>query len=57
MGLYNDLLLIRTLYRVPFARYSVSKISDSDLDLLGSPKVKYFTFSEKRIQDFIMTFC
>ena len=57
MGLYNDLLLIRTLYLVPFARYSASKISVWDLDLSGSPKVKYFTFFGKPIWDFIMTFC
>ena len=42
MGLYNDLPLIRTLYLVPFARYSASEISISDLDLSRSPKVKYF---------------
>ena len=45
--LYNDLPLIRTLYLVPFARYSASKISINDFDLSGSPKVKYFTFSGK----------
>ena len=44
MGLYNNLPLIRTLYLVPFARYSTSKISVSDLDLSGSPKVKCITF-------------
>ena len=42
MKLYNGLLLIQTLYLVPFARYSASKISVSDLDLSESPKVKYF---------------
>ena len=42
MGLYNDLPLIQTLYLVPFARYSASKIPVSDLDLSESPKVKYF---------------
>ena len=47
MGFYNDLLLIRTLYLVPFASYSASKISVNDLDLPGSPKVKYFTFFEE----------
>ena len=57
MGLYNDVLLIQTLYLIPFARYSASKISDSDLDLSGSPKVKYFNFSRKPIWDFIMMFC
>ena len=56
MGLYNDLLLIRTLYLVPFARYSASKISVCDLDLPGSPKVEYFTLAGKPIWDFIMTF-
>ena len=54
MGLYNDLLLIRTLYLLPFARYSASKISVSDLDLSGSPKVEYFIFFGKPIWDFIM---
>ena len=57
MGLYNDVLLIQTLYLVPFARYSTSKISVSDLDLSGSPKVKYLTFYGKPIWDFIMVFC
>ena len=57
MGFHNGLLLIRTLSRVPFARYSASKISVSDLDLSGSPKFKYFIFSGKPIWDFIMTFC
>ena len=57
MGLYNDLLLIQTLYLVPFARYSASKISVNDLDLPGSRKVKYFKFFGKPIWDFIMTFC
>ena len=57
MGLYNGLQLIRTLYLVPFARYSPSKISATDLDLSGSPKVKYFTFFGKPIWDFIMTLC
>ena len=46
MGLYTDVLLIRTLYLVPFARYSASKISVDDLDRSGSPKVKYFNFLE-----------
>ena len=54
IGLYNDLLWIRTVYLVPFARYSASKISVSDLS--GSPKVKYFTFFGKPIWDFIMAF-
>ena len=57
MGLYNGVLLIRTLYLVPFARYSASTISVSDLDLSGSPKVKYFTFFGKPIWDFVMVFC
>ena len=57
MPLYNGVLLIQTLYLVPFARCSISKISVSDLDLSGSPKVKYFTFFGKLIWDFIMTFC
>ena len=42
--LHNGILLIRTLYLVPFVRYSASKISVSDLDLSGSLKVKYFNF-------------
>ena len=57
MGLYNGLLLIRTLYLVPFARYSASKISVSDLDFSGSTKVKYFNFFGKPIWDFITAFC
>ena len=57
MRLCNDLLLIGTLYLVPFARYSPSKISINDLDLSGSPKVKYFTFFGKPIWHFIMAFC
>ena len=57
MGLYNGLLLIRALYHVPFARYSISKISVNDLDLSGSTKVKYFNFFRKPIWDFIMAFC
>ena len=44
MGLYSDLLLIRTLHLVPFARYSASKILVCDLDLSESLKVKYFIF-------------
>ena len=57
MRLCNRVLLIRTLYLIPFARYSASKISVCDLDLPGSPKVKYFTFFGKPIWDFILTFC
>ena len=57
MGLYNDLLLIRTLYLVPFARYLASKISFCDLDLSGSPKVKYFNFFGKPIGNFIKVLC
>ena len=57
MRLYNDLLLIRTLYLVLCARYSASKVSGSNLDLSGSPKVKYFTFYRKPICDFIMALC
>ena len=57
MRLYNDVLLIQTFYLLPFARYSASKISDSDLDLSGSPKVKYFTVFGKPIWDFIVVFC
>ena len=56
MGLYDGLLLIRTLNLVPFARYSVFKISVSDLDLSESPKLKYFTVCGNLIWDFIMTF-
>ena len=55
--LYNGVLLIRTLYLIPFARYFASKISVSELDLSGSPKVKYSTFFGKPIWDFIMVFC
>ena len=57
MQLYNDVLLMQTLCLVPFARYSASKISVSDLDLSGSSKVKYFYFSRKVICDFIMVLC
>ena len=57
MPLYNGVLLIRTLFLVPFARYSVSNISVSDLELSGSPKVKYFAIFQKPICDFIMAFC
>ena len=57
MLLYNGVLLIRTLYLVPFARYSTCKISVRDLDLSGSPKVKCFTFFGNPIWDFVMTFC
>ena len=56
MGLYNDVLLIQTLHLIPFARYSASKISVSDLDLSGSPNVKNFTLFGKPIWDFIMVF-
>ena len=56
MKLYNGLLLIRTLYLVPFARYSASEISVSD-NLPGLPKVKYFTIFGKAIWDLIMAFC
>ena len=47
MRLDNDLLLIWTVYLVPFARYSASKISVGDLDHSGSPKIKYSTFFRK----------
>ena len=47
MGLYIRLLLIRTLYLSPFARYSTSKVLVNYLDPLGSPKVKYLTFFSK----------
>ena len=57
MWLYNGVLLIPTLYLSPFTRYSASKISVSDLDLSGSPKVKYFDFFRKLICDFIMVSC
>ena len=56
MGLYDGFLLIRTLNLVPFARYSVSKISVSDINLIESTKVEYFTFFGKPIWEFIMTF-
>ena len=55
--LHNDLLSIRTLYHVPFARYSSSKNSVSDLDLSDSLKDKYFNFIEKSRCYFIMIFC
>ena len=55
--LYNGILLTRTLYRVPFARYSASKISVSGLNLSASPKVKYFNFFWKPTWDFIMILC
>ena len=55
--LYNGVLLKRTLYFIPFARYSASKISVSDLDLSGSPKVKYFYFLGKPICNFIVVLC
>ena len=42
-----DILLIRTLYLIPFARYPVSNILVSDLYHSGSPKVKYFSFFQK----------
>ena len=51
MGLCDDLLLIRTLYFVAFARYSAFEISVSDLDLSGSPKVKFFTFLGRRYKN------
>ena len=57
MGFHSGLLLIRTVYSIPFARYATSKISVSDLDLSRSPKVKYFYFFKKPICDFIMMFC
>ena len=56
MGLCNGVLLIRTLYLVPFARYPESKISVSDLDLSGSPKVKYFYFFWKPMCHFMIMF-
>ena len=56
MQLYNGVLLIRTLYLVPFARYSASKILVSDLYLLGSPKVKYVYIFRKLICNFIIVF-
>ena len=59
--LYNGDLLIQTLYLIPFARYSASKISVSDLDLSGSPKVKYFfsfvSESQGSVTTLIMVFC
>ena len=57
MRLYNGILLSRTLYLVPFARYFASNISVSDLDLSGLPKVKYLHFVGKPICDIIMVFC
>ena len=49
MQFCNGVLLIRTLYLIPCARYSSSKISVSDLDFSGSSKVKYFTVHGKPI--------
>ena len=57
MQLYNGDPLIRTLYFIPFARYSASKISVSDLDLSGSPTVKYFSFVRKPRADIVLVFC
>ena len=57
VSLYNSVLLIQTLYLIPFARYSASKISVSDLDLSGSPKVKYFYVFRKPICEFVIVFC
>ena len=57
MRLHICLLLIGTLYLIPFARYSASKISVSDLDLLRSPKVKYFYMVRKLMHDFTVVFC
>ena len=48
---------MQTLCLIPFARYSASKISVSDLDLSESPKVKYFLFFRKLLCNFIMAFC
>ena len=45
------------LYLLPFVRYSASKILVSDLDLSGSPKVKYFYFFRKFICGFILVSC
>ena len=57
MRLYNGVLFIRTLYLIAFARYSASKISVSNHDLSGSPKVKYFYFFRKLVCNFIMVLC
>ena len=57
MQLYNDILLVRTLYLVPFARDSVSKISFCDLDFSGSPKVKIFQLFVEPKWDFTLAFC
>ena len=57
MQLYNGVVLRGTLYLIPFARYSASKISVSDLDLSGSPEVKYFSFVGKPRADIVMVFC
>ena len=53
----NGVPLIRTLFLIPFARYSASKISVNDLDLSGSPKVKYVYYFGKLICNFIMVLC
>ena len=56
MQLYNGVVLRGTLYLIAFARYSASKISVSDLDLSGSPTVKYFSFVGKPRADIVMVF-
>ena len=53
----NGVPLIRTLFLIPFARYSASKIPVDDLDLSGSPKVKYVYYFGKLICNFIMVLC
>ena len=40
-AIYIRLVLKRTLYLAPLASYSTSKVVVDDLDLSGSPKVKY----------------
>ena len=45
------------LYLTPFARYSASKISISDLDPSRSPKIKYISFVGKSRGDIIKAFC
>ena len=54
MQLYNGVVLRGTLYLIPFARYSASKISVSDLDFSRSPKIKYVYFFGKLICNFTM---
>ena len=50
-------LLTWFLYSTPLPRYSASQISVGDLDLSGSPKVKFSNYLGKSMFNFIMVFC